>query len=616
MRQLHGQIQELLDGIDSKEPFTSCQEVFNILSKAISVRALDGTQPPVLWEAVAFGFYCPTLRGIDPRQEYFRPMFVLQDSDGTNSRFPDISSITKDAVEYWGSRALASKSNLLMARYADLVWHFAPHVGWHGDRSSFARRAITSYFSMAQARSDASVFDILHRALHLAMLIQDEALTEQARDRLLLAEKQHGVTAQLGTWGICFETLVEPKKVGLTEEQIAEVIQDLEHRLLEVSEVTRPQFNPWGAQRAARLLARHYRRLGRDDQSKRVLMVYRDAFVAHVRAGPAMTAVGQLNLVYRDLKAFGCTDGIEELERTIRAYGEVGKVELGVFSHEMSIPVTDVESHLSRLVAGSLEESCVRIAREFVPSVREAKKTMAEIQENSPMYAMIPISKMTPDGRSEASIGGTAADAEGRLVQHISQVTKFTTMWLNLANERLFAEFVEQPESLANYIGGSPLFRPSDQLTLISSIHAYLRREFVLCVSALIPIVENAMRRLAEYVGASTMKQVRGGGQHLRNLDELLSDEKVVGFLGEDVSVYLRTILTDQRGDWNVRNNVCHGIIPGEQISASYANRVLHVCLVIALIRGRQNSDGPVGSQPENSNAVAPEASTSAAAMA
>jgi hypothetical protein len=52
----------------------------------------------------------------------------------------------------------------------------------------------------------------------------------------------------------------------------------------------------------------------------------------------------------------------------------------------------------------------------------------------------------------------------------------------------------------------------------------------------------------------------------------------------EDWTVYMRVLLTDPRG-WNVRNNLCHGMLEPDEISDVVADRIFHVLLMLALVR-------------------------------
>ena len=75
----------------------------------------------------------------------------------------------------------------------------------------------------------------------------------------------------------------------------------------------------------------------------------------------------------------------------------------------------------------------------------------------------------------------------------------------------------------------------------------------------------------------------RSGGMLLRNMEEILHDEKVKNALDNRVITYYRTLFTDQRG-WNLRNDVCHGILRAEMYTRETADRTFHAALLLGAI--------------------------------
>src|SRR5690606_12004382 len=107
---------------------------------------------------------------------------------------------------------------------------------------------------------------------------------------------------------------------------------------------------------------------------------------------------------------------------------------------------------------------------------------------------------------------------------------------------------------------------------------------YINSVHLLIPQIEDAIRNLVEISGGSILKPSKNGGFNYKTLDELLREKVVIDALGDDVTLYFRVLLTDQRG-WNLRNEVCHGIPPTNVFSAHVADRIIHVLLYLALLR-------------------------------
>jgi hypothetical protein len=65
-------------------------------------------------------------------------------------------------------------------------------------------------------------------------------------------------------------------------------------------------------------------------------------------------------------------------------------------------------------------------------------------------------------------------------------------------------------------------------------------------------------------------------------------DSLIVKVFDKDAALYFRVLLTDQRG-WNIRNNVCHGIIPFSAFNRAMSDRLIHALLCLALVRKGEN---------------------------
>ncbi len=50
------------------------------------------------------------------------------------------------------------------------------------------------------------------------------------------------------------------------------------------------------------------------------------------------------------------------------------------------------------------------------------------------------------------------------------------------------------------------------------------------------------------------------------------------------MALYLRIVLTDQRG-WNLRNDVCHGLSPANQLNGAVARRVMMIVFFLIAFR-------------------------------
>jgi hypothetical protein len=139
-------------------------------------------------------------------------------------------------------------------------------------------------------------------------------------------------------------------------------------------------------------------------------------------------------------------------------------------------------------------------------------------------------------------------------------------------------------QELLQHLYQSPLFENERRNILKRGLDAYFAGDHIASVHFLIPQVEHALRRFLVLVGRPSFRPGRHGGLNLRLLDDMLRDPAVVQVFGEQVVIYLQVLLTDQRG-WNLRNELCHGIIVPDAIGSTTSDRIIHVLLILGNLR-------------------------------
>jgi len=166
----------------------------------------------------------------------------------------------------------------------------------------------------------------------------------------------------------------------------------------------------------------------------------------------------------------------------------------------------------------------------------------------------------------------------------MSQNMIASSILLSAVLDKTIKKFSLDLERVINYLFSSPVFSSNQKAALSKGIQAYFEEDHMIAIHMLIPQLEAAVRNLVEMSGGAVLKRGRGGGFHLRTLDEILRSEQVTQSLGEDIAFYFRVILTDQRG-WNIRNDVCHGVSLQHQFSKNVTDRIVHILLVLAQLR-------------------------------
>jgi hypothetical protein len=171
----------------------------------------------------------------------------------------------------------------------------------------------------------------------------------------------------------------------------------------------------------------------------------------------------------------------------------------------------------------------------------------------------------------------------------MAQNLQIESLFLRRALEELTKRFYLGAQELLEELYKSPVFEESRRTIIKKGLDAFFSGDHVTAVHLLIPQVEHAFRQLLILCQRPIFKLNRLGGHDLRVLDEIFRDPAIVAFFSESKTAYLRVLLTDRRG-WNLRNNLCHGVIEPDSLGQAASDRVIHVISILGCIRKREDA--------------------------
>ena len=578
----------VLAGFDQKiEPLSESD-----VSKAVYLvrDQEDAAEFAMQWvaEAIAFDFCEDYQNQATGWGTYYGPMFVSSNEDGTAIESPSIKKVTKEMIEYWTERAKITKHPVLRARYADLVWDFNKVVTNEPPHYSIAHIVIDSIIEISQGNHHTrktSIIKKLKRALNLAILLNDSSRAERIRDAIIDYEDSITQDSKLGLGGFAYDFLFENDRVELTGEQKQKIINDLEGHLLRASQsANKKEIDPWAVEKAALRLAKYYRKVGRDEDTKRVIIAMGDTFIQASSEAAALQASAWLQRVHATYKEFGLTDEAEEISIKLREIGEKAKSELKPISHTMEIPKKEMEAYIAALTDGEIDDVLTRITAHYIPKKSEVEKQLKELAGEAPLMFLIPMGILDNMGRPLAKVGSLEEDLEGHIVKQMSQNMNISSIFLSQVLETLVKKHPTFEKLYIDYLFRSPIFKEDRKSIIEQGVREYLNKNHMVAVHLLIPQIENALRVLLEKAGGSVLKPARDGGYNLKVLYDILCDPVLVQVFGEDIVFYFRALLVDPRG-WNLRNIVCHGLCDISEFGPSMSDRIIHVLLCLALVR-------------------------------
>jgi hypothetical protein len=280
----------------------------------------------------------------------------------------------------------------------------------------------------------------LRHALKLAVSLRDLDRVAAVRDAIVAHEDRVAEDRYPGTWGVAFDELVEdkPRHLDLPDVLRDKIIADLEARLARLAQPADSGGVPDGfaVEAAALRLGRHYRRIGRSDDARRVLLEYGRAFgAAGDRAAPSL-AMAWLERVLDAYRSFGLVDEADAIAVRLRELGPRAVKEMKPTSTSTEVPTEEVERFLEAMTAGTLEEVLPRIVQQFLTTKAKLTEQVAERAKLAPLWSIATQTPVDRDGRPTAEIGSVEDDLDGRPVQEVSQTMHLEAPWLRAVMKR------------------------------------------------------------------------------------------------------------------------------------------------------------------------------------
>lgn len=530
---------------------------------------------------------------------YFAPMSEWTTSEGGRIVQPDLAQLDQGSVRHWEERAIQTTNPILKARYADCVWDLEHEITGRKSRHKYAILAAQSYIEAARrdgfvskitdvtalARSlTIAGVQMLARAVHLALSVKANELALTAAAEMLAFCDRHRDSAHAGVWLAPFDILYGEKGL-LSPEQENKIIFDLEMMLERTSSAENgTDFNPFGAQAAAERLSKHYKKA---EETRRLVHTYGSAFETMAGSASPMLALAWLQPVIERYQQIGLKSEAERLANFAAEKGKRIRDDLKTYAVEIPIEREIVEKATDDLLAGSeLDLKLYRIGLNLTPMASQVKNSLEFARENTPLLTLFSQEIVTTDGYTTARIGSIDDDIEGRLQRETADHIGLLQLFLSHVLSELKLRDTPTADQIVDVLYQCPLFSERRRSLIQEGVEAYLGADWVKAIHVLVPQMEEVLRSLLAEIGVPIGKPVKNnpGVTDLKNMGDVLSDERIKVVLGEDRWRYLSVLYIDRRGI-NLRNQLAHGLLTHESFNSYVADQVFHSFLSVCTLR-------------------------------
>jgi hypothetical protein len=509
---------------------------------------------------------------------HFGPWHMGQKPDGTTVEDPDLKALSGASVDAWIARAETVRNPQLKSRYADVVWDLQRKLTPDKVRPyQFAQMAADAYLELASSNANIHSVFILQRAISLAQQINDRKRTLKAVDQMV--ELAGSATLQQpGIWIVAFDHGFG--KTHVTQGHNETIVSQLEDRLADAV-AARDGFR---AEIASSRLAKVYRGRGDRDNVVRVVRSAGEVYFQMAESASSSLAIGWLQPVIENYLQEGLRADADRLRVYTEKRGRTVRDEMKNQSYEFSIDKQEVEDYLDTLIQGDNAHAALfRVVQRTLPVISETRRRMKEAAETFTAHRLVPTVLVGEHGHPVAALGSYEEDEDGRLINDLAQELGLMPFLFWRGYQKVKEKFGVSTVELVNSFGESLLFKPNRLEFFVKGFSAYETEDYIAAIHILVPQIENLLRGLLELLDAPITKTV-GGFTELKNLDDVLRDERLKESLDEQWWLIFKTVFSDKRG-FNLRNEMAHGIASVDAFNSTTAGLVLQSIVLLSAVR-------------------------------
>ena len=534
-------------------------------------------------EQLAFWFYNATADS----DYYLRPLTGSDDIEVDIQNLINEEYLTEEVLVYWLKRASETNNAIMKARYYGLIYEFQQEVTNKGLPQDIRREYINSLIQIIKNQPYKHKTDTIKaakRAYSVAITLKKEPKDieriKEVIKEVIVLETDISQINRAGTWGFSFEVFVIGKSKWLTVDQKNKLITDFESNYYKSFEVDGP--GTW--ERKAQLLAKYYQSVRKKNDVKRVLTAFAQAVEKDCEDRSEIYKQSWLITVCKLFTRFQLHDEAKEQSKKI-AVCDPNK-DMVTSTHKTEISSDEMNQWLNTLIADNLSQGIDNIATDFLIDKEMAEERLNNASEGSLIHLVSAIRIVDQTGRQRATLADirTAEGHEDHIKKQAVQEISFKAPFLKLAIDHLIKKYDLNSDCLTNILCKSQLFSEKIKKTLGIGLRAFIKKDYITCISVLTPCIESAFRNAVKLKSGYplTYKKERDGFNE-RTLGNLL-DDKCFSEQKDTLIFYAKVVLVEPIG-FNIRNDLSHGLYMDDDFNSDEASLLIHLLLCLLILK-------------------------------
>lgn len=528
---------------------------------------------------------------------YYGPLctYVVNDTQEEVS-IPRLEDVTLEILEYWENRANLVKNPLLKMRYTGLVFVFKKKLfNVEPDYRLIKLAHIHALFDVVNGdycHHKSIVLKYAERALELSIGFRNKELQNKSVEVYYNAHKRYTQNdMKSGIWGQIMQSLIkhrpyfEKYEDAIVKEQI-ERYERLKERALSEGTKTDRYLHVLSDQ--VDLLADYYHSIGETEKVEPLLETLLTAIKLSINARGGLWGQEMLMQIQTRYRKYGYDKIANDLFVDLRGLGGLTLKEMHRVSLSATVDKGLIDAYYDYLLSGTAREVLLRYLHHYLPNYKNEINRMKEIAKQAPLYDAITMTTIDSTGVATSKVG-IGADADVQKLSHsMYENIRYSSSFMDTHVIMMKEQNIMTTENLLELLESSPLIANDRKDIVRRGIQAYIEEDYLVSCHLLVPQLEAAIRRLFDINGSNIMraKQNPLNGSEYASLDTLLATDDAILYMGEDITNYLRNLLTDQYG-WNIRNQICHGLFGAGNFDSTMANRVVHAFMFLGVYKMR-----------------------------
>ena len=514
-------------------------------------------------------------------KSHYQPLTISGDNEPLVVR-PALSDLGEAALDQWAETLSVVRSPFLKARYADLLWDLTHVIAPARQRDFRAGQiAVDAYVEGATVEgqhSDIAGVLPLERAFQIATTMNDGDRIERVFDELFergdMAPLQH-----MGIWVMVSRCLLGHRK--RTRKREDQLIVYLERRLQQAND----EVNGHASDAALSGLLDLYKGEPYREARLRAVHLHKSTWEAQAKASSAGVAISWLSSVVTTLEREGLHEEAERLRIEIEGLGQKALDEMHTVHAETSIPREELEAQLERLIAVDHPFLALfRLAKNLSPRCDTLRAQAIEHDKTFVYRRLMHRVIIGRDGLPKATIGSSEDDMPGVMVEEAMHEMLLSPSLFHMGYVRSKERFAFTPGDLMETIRASFFCSEETAQPLLEGLRAYDDGDYTKAIHVLIPQIEAMLREVLRFLGIPIRKSRRESGMYeLKNMNDVLSEQRVEDLLEEDLLFFLNIVFIDKRG-WNLRNEFAHGALPASAFNVNTASAVVMALIQLGMI--------------------------------